>query len=258
VLIDWFTVCAQAINFLILVWLLQRYLYKPVLAAIDAREKRIAAMIADAAAQDARGQTAAAELRSRNEAFDHEREGLMQKATQEGATERQRLFEAARQDSALLRANLAQALGAERAELANQLSQRTRTEVFAMTRKALSELAGTGLADRMIDILIERLQALPPQQRQSLAAREVLVRSAFDPSDTGRTKLAAAIRDSLGQDAVARFQTAPELICGLELSVAGNKLAWSVADYLSTLAQDAAAIAATELAAPPEAPAHAD
>ena len=41
-LIDWFTVGAQALNFLILVWLLKRFLYKPILDAIDAREKRIA------------------------------------------------------------------------------------------------------------------------------------------------------------------------------------------------------------------------
>ena len=47
-LIDWFTVGAQALNFLILVWLMKRFLFKPVLDAIDAREKRIAAAIADA------------------------------------------------------------------------------------------------------------------------------------------------------------------------------------------------------------------
>ena len=41
-LIDWFTVVAQVVNFLILVWLLKRFLYKPILDAIDAREKRIA------------------------------------------------------------------------------------------------------------------------------------------------------------------------------------------------------------------------
>ena len=36
-LIDWFTVGAQALNFIILVWLLKRFLYKPILDAIDAR-----------------------------------------------------------------------------------------------------------------------------------------------------------------------------------------------------------------------------
>ena len=50
-LIDWFTVGAQLLNFLILVWLLKRFLYKPILGAIDIRERRIAAELADAAAK---------------------------------------------------------------------------------------------------------------------------------------------------------------------------------------------------------------
>ncbi len=54
-LIDWFTVGAQALNFLILVWLMKRFLYKPILNAIDAREKKIAAELADADAQEGRG-----------------------------------------------------------------------------------------------------------------------------------------------------------------------------------------------------------
>ena len=58
-LIDWFTVGAQALNFLILVWLMKRFLYKPVLHAIDEREKRIAAELADAAAQKADAHTKA-------------------------------------------------------------------------------------------------------------------------------------------------------------------------------------------------------
>ena len=52
-LIDWFTIGAQALNFIVLVWLLKRYLYKPILDAIDAREQRIATELADAAAKKA-------------------------------------------------------------------------------------------------------------------------------------------------------------------------------------------------------------
>jgi F-type H+-transporting ATPase subunit b len=47
-LIDWFTVAAQVVNFLILVWLMKRFLYKPILHAIDEREKRIATELANA------------------------------------------------------------------------------------------------------------------------------------------------------------------------------------------------------------------
>jgi F-type H+-transporting ATPase subunit b len=251
VLIDWFTVCAQALNFLILVWLLKRYLYKPVLAAIDARERKIAARIADAASQEKKAQVASDDIRKRNEAFDHEQQGLMRKAANEGAAERQRLIDSARQESQLLRVKLTQALDAERAELGRQLSLRTQAEVFALTRKALSELAGTSLEDRMVEVFIDRLRALPRIAAATLPAtpaRAVMVRSACDPSPVGRAKLEAAIRERFGVTAALRFETVPDYVCGLEVSVDGTKLAWSVADYLSTLAQDTAAIAATELA----------
>ena len=55
-LIDWFTVGAQTLNFLILVWLMKRFLYKPILNAIDAREKRIATQLSDADTKTAEAQ----------------------------------------------------------------------------------------------------------------------------------------------------------------------------------------------------------
>jgi F-type H+-transporting ATPase subunit b len=264
-LIDWFTVGAQGVNFLILVWLLRRFLYKPVLGAIDAREKSIAAKLGDATAREAKAHAAGEELRKRNEAFDRQREELLRKATNEAATERQRLIESARQDSQLLRVKLAKALADERAELCHQLSIQTQAEVFAVARKMLADLSGASLEDRMIEVFIARLQGLPEKQRLVLASegmgtsagvdvgtsaapgRVALVRSAFELPPAGRAKVEAAIRESLGANVATRFETSPEFVCGVELTVDGMKLAWSVADYLSSLAQDATALAATEL-----------
>jgi F-type H+-transporting ATPase subunit b len=260
VLIDWFTVGAQAVNFLILVWLLKRYLYQPVLAAIDAREKKVAAKIADAAAQQAKAQVAGEELRKRNEAFDRDREGLMHKAADEASAERQRLSESARQDSELLRSKLTQALSAERAELGRQLALRTQAEVFALARQTLSDLAGANLEDRMIELFIARLASTDVDSDstgpapKAGPARVALVRSAFEPAVPGRVKVEAVIRERFGANAVVCFETAPELICGVELTVDGVKFAWSISDYLSNLAHDTAALAATELAVVPSAP----
>ena len=270
-LIDWFTVGAQVVNFLILVWLLRRFLYKPVLAAIDAREKSVAAKLGDAAAREAKAQAEGEDLRKRHEAFDRERADLLRKATDEAATQRQRLIESARQDSQLLRLKLTKTVADERAELGRQLSMQTQAEVFAVARKTLADLSGTSLEERMIEVFIARLRGLPEKQRLALAGadmetgagadvgtsaadfpvpgRVALVRSAFELPPAGRAKVEAAIRESLGANVAARFETSPEFVCGVELTVGGVKLAWSVADYLSTLAQDVTALAATELAA---------
>ena len=95
-LIDWFTVAAQALNFLILVWLMKRFLYQPILHAIDEREKRIAAELADADAKKAEAQKERDEFQHKNEEFDQQRAALLTKATDEAKAERQRLLDEAR------------------------------------------------------------------------------------------------------------------------------------------------------------------
>src|ERR1700685_1511369 len=103
--IDWFTVGAQAVNFLILVWLLKRFLYKPILDAIDQREKGIAGHLAEAEAKTSEAEQDRDDLQRKNETFDRQRDSLMQKAADEAGAERKRLLDEARKDADTLRAN---------------------------------------------------------------------------------------------------------------------------------------------------------
>ena len=79
-LIDWFTVSAQVVNFLILVWLMKRFLYKPILHAIDAREQRIATELADADAKRAEAEKEREKFQKNNEEFNRQRNDLLGKA----------------------------------------------------------------------------------------------------------------------------------------------------------------------------------
>ncbi len=96
-LINWFTVTAQAVNFLILVWLLKRFLYRPVLAAIGEREKLIAAQINEAEKKKAEALKEQADFLHKNEEFDRQRATLLIEATDTAKKERERLMDAARQ-----------------------------------------------------------------------------------------------------------------------------------------------------------------
>ena len=106
-LIDWFTVVAQVVNFLILVWLLKRFLYRPILNAIDAREKRIATELADADAKKAEAIKERDEFQHKNEEFDRQRAALLSQATDEAKAERQRLLDEARQGGRCLECHAA-------------------------------------------------------------------------------------------------------------------------------------------------------
>jgi F-type H+-transporting ATPase subunit b len=238
-LIDWFTVVAQAINFLILVWLLQRFLYKPVLTAIETRAKKVAAQLADATQKEAQARLEREEFQNRKDALEREREELLRKAGDAAAAERQRLLEAARQESQLLRARLSDELGKERQELGRRLVARTQAEVFALTRQTLADLASISVEARMVEVFVARLHDLPETQRRLLSGSgSAVVRSAFELTSTQRADTEHAIAQCLGSEVIVRFECLPGLICGVELTVNGIKLAWSVADHLTQAAQE--------------------
>ncbi|MCJ7500002.1 F0F1 ATP synthase subunit B [bacterium] len=240
-LIDWFTVAAQVINFLILVWLLKRFLYKPILRAIDAREQRIETQLADADATKAEAQQERDEFLQKNKAFDQQRAARLSQATNEAQAERQRLLDKARQDSDALRAERQQALKREQQSLNAELSRRTREEVFAIARRALTDLAGASLEVRMSEVFARRLRALNDDVKEGLTAAletssaPVLVRSTFELPFEQRAAIQSALNDTLSAEIQVRFETVPDGISGIELSMNGRKVAWSIADYLVSL-----------------------
>ena len=240
-LINWFTVCAQAVNFLILVWLLKRFLYKPILHAIDEREKGIATQLAQAEAKVAEAQKERDDFRHKNEVFDQQRATLLTKATDEAGAERQRLLDGARKDADALRAKRQDALRTEQRNLGQDIIRMTQEQVFAITRKTLTDLAGTSLEERMGDVLVRRVRALTGEAKEQLATafktsnHTVSVHSAFDLPPAQRTAIESAVKEAFAPEARVQFETAPELISGIELSTNGQKVAWSIADYLATL-----------------------
>jgi F-type H+-transporting ATPase subunit b len=241
VLIDWFTVGAQALNFLILVWLMKRFLYKPILDAIDARETRIAAAIADADGKKAEAAKEREEFQHKNEAFDQQRAALVTQATDEANAERQRLLDDARQAADALSAKRMEMLRHDVHALAQAVGRRTQLEVFAIARQALTDLASTSLEARVADVFTRRLREMDGQAKAGLgeslksASDPAIVRSAFDLPAESRADIQRALNDTCSADVRVRFETAPDLVSGIELTTNGHKVAWSIAEYLGSL-----------------------
>jgi F-type H+-transporting ATPase subunit b len=240
-LIDWFTVSAQVVNFLILVWLMKRFLYKPILRAIDAREKRIAAELADADRKRAEAAREREQFEKKNEAFEQQRAELLSKATKEVEAERHRLLDEAAKAADAQRAKRQQALEREEQNLSEEITRRTREEVFAIARKALTDLAGESLEATMSDVFAHRVRDLNSEAKESLAraietsSDPAVVRSAFDLPSEQRTAIQHALNDTFAVQVPLRFDTVPGVISGIEFSVNGQKVAWSIEDYLVSL-----------------------
>lgn len=240
-LIDWFTVGAQALNFVLLAWLMRRYLYKPVLDAVDAREKRIAGELADADAKRADAQKARDELQHRNDELDHQRAGLLSKASEDAQAEGRRLLDEARRAADALGTSREDLLRSEATDLGHALSGRVRQEVFAIARKALADLATTSLEERMGEVLTRRLRELSGEAKARLGqaledhSRPAVVRSAFDVPQEQRAAIQNAVNETFSAAVPLRFEVTPDLISGIELSANGQKLGWSIADYLASM-----------------------
>jgi F-type H+-transporting ATPase subunit b len=240
-LIDWFTVAAQAVNFLILVWLMKRFLYKPILDAIDEREKRIATELANADKKKAEAQKESDDFKHKNEEFDRQRAALLSKATDEAKAERQRLLDEARKDAAVLSSKRQEALRIEAHNLQQAISHRTQQEVFAITRKALTDLATVSLEERLGEVFTRRLQEMNGQAKAGLgealkkASAPAIVRSAFDLPATQRAAIQNALNETFSAEIHIRFETAPDIVSGIELATNGQKVAWSIADYLDSM-----------------------
>ncbi len=240
-LIDWFTVGAQALNFIILVWLLKRFLYKPILNAVDAREKRIAAELADADAKKAEAQKERDEFQRKNKEFEQQRAALLSRATDEANAERQRLLDAARRAADALSAKRQEALRSDANNLNQAIRSRAEHEVFAIARKALTDLAGASLEERMGEVFIHRLRALDGEAKEGLgaalktASEPALLRSAFDLPSEQRAAIQKALNETFSAEVHVRFETVPDLVSGVELTTNGQKIAWSIADYLMSL-----------------------
>ncbi|MEP6878343.1 MAG: F0F1 ATP synthase subunit B, partial [Nitrosospira sp.] len=258
-LIDWFTVIAQAVNFLILVWLLKRFFYQPILKALDARERRIAAELADADAKKREAELERSEFRQKNDEFDQQRATFLDKALNEARAERKRLIAAARNDADTLRTRREEALKTEYQSLSEALTRRTCAEVFAISRKVLADLANTTLEAHMAEAFIRRMHELNPDEKAQLAsafktsipvstgtaamagaaaAAGVVVRSAFDLPAAQQNSLVAVVRENLGTETSVRFETEPDLVSGIELVASGYKVAWSIAGYLASLEKE--------------------
>jgi F-type H+-transporting ATPase subunit b len=240
-LIDWFTVGAQALNFLILVWLMKRFLYKPILHAIDEREKRIAAELADAAAKKDEAKKERDEFQAKNQKFDQERAALLRQATDAANAERQRLLEEARKAADALTAKRQETLRNDARSLNQAISRRASQEVLAIARKALADLATTSLEERMVEVFTRRLREMDGQAKGRLgqalktASSSAVVRSAFELPPEQRATIQNAINVTFSADIHLRFETAPDLVGGIELSANGQKVAWNIADYLGSL-----------------------
>ena len=242
---NWTTFALEILNFLVLVWVLQRFLYKPVANTIAQRKAGIEKTIVDARTAQAEADAHKREYESRLDDWAREKEMARAQLLEEIGTERAHLL-------AALHASLDQEREKSRVlEERHNVQIRRMAEEVARARggqfvaRLLSRLASADLERGIMDTLLEDLSRLTEADLQALraagveAAYRIKVTSRYPIAKDGRDVLAQALGRLLGKPVACEFAEAPELLAGLRITLGAWVLHANLRDELRFFAEAA-------------------
>lgn len=235
--IDWITVIAQLVNFLLLVWLLKKFLYQPILRGIAEREAEITRRLQAAAQAKEAADTAKTEYQALTAQGLANQEAQVAEALAATQAERDRLISQARQMMLNEQANWQAHLEAEKLIFMSELEKTSAQTLFSLTKKALNDLANIQLEKAIAHHLVKKLQPLAQDIQHSAAGnKQVHITSQTTlPAET-QSQLTQDIQQIL-HDAEVSFRTNSQASLGIEIQVGGVQLAWTLDSYLEDLSK---------------------
>lgn len=241
--IDWLTVAAQIVNFLILVLLLRWVLYKPLSRALAARAEAVSQRVTEAETARAEAEAAAAAHYEAALALEEERADRLERAEQEAAAKRAELVEEAKSELAARRAAWQAQLEDEKSAFLDRLRHRAGDGFVHMARNILAEMADQDLVERMALTFAHRLSGLGEADRARLRAaaetgKQPEILSSLPLSERTRSTVTAAVGDLLGRSVEPVFLEEADLSCGLVLRLDSQRVGWTIAEHLDRFAAE--------------------
>lgn len=239
-MIDWFTLVASIINFLILLWLLKHFFYGPVMKAMRERQQRISGQMSEAEQREAEAQEEAEKYRRQRRALDEEKEKILSEARDQAEQERRKRMEKAREEVEQARQEWLEALREDRRSFEESLRLHAGRQVVAVARAALTDLADQELEQQVGQTFLGKLDSLDKKELEEFkeAAKEsdtVRVCSGFELNNQLKGRIRKQLESMLGEIDTLNYDLEDELIAGIEVRVASYRLGWTFNHYLKSL-----------------------
>lgn len=219
--IDWWTLGLQTINVVVLVWLLARFLFRPVSRIIA--ERQAAAQSALDAAKAAQAEAEAARAQAKSEAAEQASARVAQLAQAQEAAKQEsaRLLTKAHNEVAALRAQTEAEIAKEREAAQTQMAREAGVLASDIAARLLSRLPESARIDGFVPGLVEAVRKLPEPTREALLAQgKLALRAARAPSAEETTRIEAQLSEALGGPVTVDLSVDEGLLAGLELDAA--------------------------------------
>lgn len=235
--IDWVTVLAQLANFLVLVWLLKRFLYRPILKGIDAREAEIAARMGEADRAREQAAAAEAEFMAQQQRLQADRDALAQRVREQAKQQRDALMTEAREQMEQERQETLALLARERERFTSELYRASGETLYQLAGRALRDLADERLEAHIARHVVAKLGPLSEELAAAAARAEEAVATTHAALPEGarhemETALAARVPGLPLRFAIDDGQSP-----GLVLRIGSLQLAWTVDGYTDALVE---------------------
>ncbi|HSM25603.1 MAG TPA: hypothetical protein VK856_12125 [Anaerolineaceae bacterium] len=240
-LIDWFTIVAQIVNFIILVILLRKFLYKPILKVMQEREDRIRSQLDEAEEKHQQAIEQISLYEDKVDKWELEHDELLRDAKLEVENSRKQMMKKVREEIDEHQSHWEQAIDREKQEFLDSLRKKISLQTYIAVKKVLNDLADVELEAHIIKVFIERLEKLEDHQitdyRDAIEKSDepVVLRSAFELPTQTQKKIQSLVEKQFLNGKPVNFEIDPDLVCGIELKAAGYKLVWSLSEYLERL-----------------------
>jgi len=239
--IDWLTVGAQIVNFLILVWLLQRFLYGPITRAMDRREQRIRDRLEEAEQQKSEAEAEARAYRDKQEDLERRRDHILTDARDNAEEERKSLEREAREEINTRKREWLRQLETERETFLRELRLRSTEAFYALARRALGDMASADLQEQIALSFTQQLEDLDESALDDIArslresGASVTIRSRFELPATAKRQITKTLHERLNDDAEVDYEARDDISCGIELKAGSRTVSWNFGSYLDGL-----------------------
>lgn len=238
--IDYFTIFAQIINFLVIVLLLRHFLYGRIIKAMDEREKKIASQLQEAAKKEKEADEEADSYRKMKKEFLNEREGMLAAAKEETQKLRSELSKKAADEVEENKAKWNEEIQRHREAFLNTMRMSAGREIYAIARRVLHDLANEELEMHIMETFISRVQKMDDDEKKNMKEflekkQDIVIKSMFEIPESMRQSIRKTLQNMISDDLNISYIQSPDLISGIELSAQDLRISWSIGSYLDSL-----------------------
>jgi F-type H+-transporting ATPase subunit b len=237
--IDWFTTGAQIINFLILVWLLKKLLFKPIVGAMERREQGLASRLQQAETKMGEAQVLKNQYEKHLQQLQIEKDQVLLLARQQAESEKAQLLQNLSEEIQQKKTQFDTEMRKQQQELAPLISKTISEKSLALSHKILTQLADQTLEQRIIEYFLQHLSDLPDEEQTTVKQALIkdnpsTIKTSFEP-DTASKKQMQTWFDNYAPGCKLLFEQSDYLVSGIALETGGRSWEWNVDRYLTEL-----------------------